>query len=72
MFKRNLLSILAGVSLVVAPVAASAAERLPAPVTQSEDIAENPWIPIVVGLIAAAVIIWVVLDDEDQDFPESP
>jgi len=74
MWKRNLLSSLVSVSLLTAPVAASAAERIPAPVagTEAEQIAENPWIPIVVGLVVAVVIVWLVLDDEDQDEPESP
>ena len=61
---------LLGSILVVTPTMASSAERAPAPLDASEQIAWNPWVPIAVGLIAAALIICQVFENDDD--PASP
>ena len=66
---RELLASMAAATLVAAPVVANAAPRTGAPV-EGEAIAENPWIPILVGLAVAIAILFVVLDDDEE--PASP
>ena len=67
---RKVLSCLAATSLVATPAAAQNAPRAPSAVGEREGIAGNPWLPLLVGLIAAIAIAVVVLDDDDE--PASP
>ena len=68
---RNVLSFVAGGAMLVSSTAASAEmSRTSARVDGTEEIAGSPWVPWVVGLIAALAIILIVTDDDDQ--PESP
>lgn len=69
MMMRRILSVLLGTSLVVAPVVANAAERVPAPVEDGEQIAGAPWIWILAAAIAFGLII-ILLDDSGD--PVSP
>lgn len=66
---RDFIAALVSASLLVAPMAANAAERTPSPVAKSDEIAGNPWIPILIGLIVAGLIVWQVVDDDE---PASP
>jgi hypothetical protein len=68
---RSIFAIVAGGAMLLCSVAASAqTTRTPSPIDDQEQIAGNPWVPWVVGLIAALVILFVVLDDEGD--PQSP
>ena len=68
---RSIPAIVAGASLLLSSVAASAQmDRTPSPIDDQEQIAGNPWVPWAVALIAAIAILFVVLDDEDE--PQSP
>jgi hypothetical protein len=64
--RKYLTSVLA-TALAAAPLTAQAVERSASPVHDSEQIAANPWIPLLVGLAVAIAIALVVLDDDDDD-----
>lgn len=67
---RSVLAFVAGGALLLSSTAASAeVARVSAPVEGQEEIAGNPWLPWVIGLIAAVVIVLVITDDDE---PESP
>jgi hypothetical protein len=65
---RKSLASIAAVALVASPLAAEAAPREAAPV-EGEQLDGNPWIPIAVLFIVAAIILFVALDDETPDSP---
>ena len=68
---RSIFAIVAGGAMLLSSVGASAqTTRTPSPIDDQEQIAGNPWVPWAVGLIAALVILFVVLDDEGD--PQSP
>jgi hypothetical protein len=68
---RNIVAIIASGAMLLSSAAASAAiSRTSAPIAEQEEIAGNPWIPWVVALIAALVIVFVITDDDGE--PESP
>ncbi|HKX87799.1 MAG TPA: hypothetical protein VJM13_01200 [Sphingopyxis sp.] len=67
----------AATSMVLAPVAASAAPALDAAravsVTEGQNELEGAsWIAIVLGLAIIAGGIWLVVDDDGDDAPVSP
>lgn len=67
---RRIFSVVLGAGLVAAPVAATAAERVPAPVEQGERLSGSPWIWILAAAIAAGILI-LLLDDGSEE-PVSP
>lgn len=69
---RKLLICLAATSLVATPAAAQSASRAPSTVGEHQEIAGNPWLPLLVGLAAAIAIAIVVFDDDDDELPASP
>ena len=69
---RNVLSFVAGGAMLIASTAASAeVSRTSAQVDGTEEIAGSPWVPWVVGLIAALAIVLIITDNDDDE-PESP
>ena len=66
---RKTLASIAAISLVASPAVAQAAPREATPV-EGEQLDGNPWIPIAVGVIVLAIILFVALDDDEG--PESP
>lgn len=74
LWKKAVVS-LAATSMILSPVAASAAPALDAgsvSVTEGQNELEGAsWIAIVLGLAIIAGGIWLVVDDEDDD-PVSP
>lgn len=74
LWKKAVVS-LAAASMILSPVAASAAPALDASsvsVTEGQNELEGAnWIAIVLGLAIIAGGIWLVVDDEDDD-PVSP
>lgn len=65
MFIRKLPVALAAAALTVAPVAAQAApQRAAAPVAEANELRADLWI---FAIIALLVILWAVLDNDDQD-----
>jgi formate hydrogenlyase subunit 4 len=68
---RSIFAIVAVGAMLLSSVAASAqSTRTASPIDDQEQIAGNPWVPWAVGLIAALIILFVVLDDEGD--PQSP
>jgi hypothetical protein len=67
---RSVLAFVAGGALLLSSTVASAEiARTSTPIGDREEIAGNPWVPWLVGIIAAVVIVLVVTDDDE---PESP
>ncbi|MEI4505847.1 hypothetical protein WBQ88_06090 [Sphingopyxis sp. CCNWLW253] len=76
LWKKAAVSI-AATSIVLAPVAASAAPALDAAraasVTEGQNELEGAsWVAIVLGLAIVAGGIWLVIDGNDDDDPVSP
>ena len=68
---RTALAYVAGGALLLSSTAASAeVSRTSARVDGTEAIAGSPWVPWVVGLIAALAIVLIITDNDDE--PESP
>jgi hypothetical protein len=68
MVMRSLLASLSAAALVATPIAAQAAPRQATPV-EGEEIAGNPWIPIVVLITVLAAILVVASDDNGPTSP---
>jgi hypothetical protein len=66
--RRVIFPVLAA-SLVISPIAASAAERIPAATSDAEELSGSPWLWIL--LTAAAVGLLIVLVSNDDE-PVSP
>lgn len=67
---RSILAFVAGGALLLSSTAASAnVSRQAAPISDTEQIAGNPWVPWVFALIAAVAIVVVIADDDE---PQSP
>ena len=71
---RNTITASAALALTLAPIAAQAAPqpaaRTNAPVAESEElVGTTMWI---VAAIAAALIVWGIIELSDDDEPESP
>lgn len=67
----------AAASMVLAPVAATAAPALDgaraASVTEGQnELGGANWLPILLGLAIVAGGIWLVVDDNNNDSPASP
>ncbi|HJS10011.1 hypothetical protein [Sphingopyxis sp.] len=76
LWKKAAISI-AAVSMVLSPVAASAAPALDGARAASVIDGQNEldgasWLPIVLGLAIIAGGIWLVVDGDDDDEPVSP
>lgn len=68
---RNILAAISAFALAAAPVAAQAADRQSSPVSSKEDVAGVSTVWILVGLVAVAVAIILIADD-NNDNPSSP
>ena len=68
---RSILGIVAGGAMLLSSTAASAEmTRTSAPIDDQEQIAAHPWVPWLVALIAALVIILFITENDGD--PESP
>ena len=67
----KLLSPVLAASMALAPINANAAERVPAPLGEVEQLeGESSWICIAAGVAALVVLIVLISDDDDE--PASP
>jgi len=71
---RNLAFATAAAMLVTAPVVAQAAPaRAPAPLAgDSEELGGGILVPVLAAVALAALIAFVIIDDDDEDVPTSP
>lgn len=70
--RLNTLALVVGATIILAsPVAAHAAERVPAPVSETEEIFGSPVFAIILVAALLGLLVWQ-LSDSDEDVPTSP